>query len=242
MSPARSECAPNDAGFLPIVAAHFFTTRQMTLSESRVGSGLFHRFTPRKSGPDVSIAASTHASTALTGQVRGSSRSCSIRPSTKRARNSLSTVWSKPGSVSSKARAYFQSMWPRTASAAWRSESPSTYCRTETRASRAGEVAGWPWSGNSAELIVVIEGAENLGDAQAEGAFGEGGLGHASGFFRDHEVGIRMERHGASRAEEWSRAGYGSVCSKLSHKCKRGREMEFATSVNSRVTRGHFGS
>ena len=72
MSPARSECAPNDAGFFPIVAAHFFTTRQMTLSESRVGNGLFHRFTPRKSGPDVTCASSIHARTALTGQVRGS--------------------------------------------------------------------------------------------------------------------------------------------------------------------------
>ena len=34
------------------MAAHFFTTRQMTLSESRVGNALFHLFTPRKSGPD----------------------------------------------------------------------------------------------------------------------------------------------------------------------------------------------
>ena len=49
--PGPKRVAPNDAGFFPIVAAHFFTTRQMTLSESRVGNGLFHLFTPRKSGP-----------------------------------------------------------------------------------------------------------------------------------------------------------------------------------------------
>jgi hypothetical protein len=47
-------------------------------------------------------------------------------------------------SVSSRPNAYFQSIRLRTASAAWRSDSPSANCSTDTSASRAGESAGRP--------------------------------------------------------------------------------------------------
>ena len=47
-----------------------------------------------------------------------SSSNRSTFPSTRRERNSLRTVWSKPGSVSDRPKAYFQSIRPRTASAA----------------------------------------------------------------------------------------------------------------------------
>ena len=43
-------------------------------------------------------------------------------------------------------QAYFQSMRPRTASAAWRSDKPSTNWRTEAKANRAGNPqAGRAW-------------------------------------------------------------------------------------------------
>jgi hypothetical protein len=58
--------------------------------------------------------------------------------------------WSKPASVSSRPSAYFQSMRARTASEAWRSESPSVNCSTVARANRPGASAGWPRRGNSA--------------------------------------------------------------------------------------------
>ncbi len=51
-----------------------------------------------------------------------------MRP--RRVRNSLNTVWSKPGSVSAKPSAYFQSIRPRTASAASRSDRSSMNCST----------------------------------------------------------------------------------------------------------------
>src|SRR5262245_20946514 len=58
-------------------------------------------------------------------------------PWTSRVRNSLSTEASNPGSVRSKASAYFQSIRPRTASAACRSDKFSTHWSISTSASRA---------------------------------------------------------------------------------------------------------
>jgi hypothetical protein len=69
-------------------------------------------------------------------------------PATSRVRNSLSTVWVKPGSVNSKLKAYFQSIRLRTASAAWRSDNPSANCMTVVKARRHGDAAGWPRAGN----------------------------------------------------------------------------------------------
>ena len=70
-------------------------------------------------------------------------------PAVSRRRNSLKTEASKPGSVSSKASAYFQSIRPRTASAACRSR-PSANCSTSTSASRAGPFRprhpAWCWA------------------------------------------------------------------------------------------------
>jgi hypothetical protein len=73
-----------------------------------------------------------------------SSTRCSARTATKRVRNSESTVWSKPGSVSSKLRAYFHSSRLRTASAACRSGKPAMNCSTVTCARRPGASAGCP--------------------------------------------------------------------------------------------------
>src|ERR1043165_7478330 len=75
---------------------------------------------------------------------RASSRCSSAAPSISRTRNSERTEKSKPGSVSSSPRAYFQSIRARTASAAWRSESPSVNCITVTSAKRHGLSAGRP--------------------------------------------------------------------------------------------------
>jgi hypothetical protein len=52
------------------------------------------------------------------GSATETPHSCSAWPSTKRVRNSLSTVWSNPGSANSIPSRYFQSILPRTESAA----------------------------------------------------------------------------------------------------------------------------
>src|SRR5258708_16466544 len=65
------------------------------------------------------------------------------------AKLAIRTEASKPGSESSKPRAYFQSIRPRTASAACRSVSPSTYCSTKTMAKRHGAAAGCPREENN---------------------------------------------------------------------------------------------
>jgi len=72
----------------------------------------------------------------------------SISPSNRRARNSHRTEASKPGSVSSKLSIYFQSIRPRTASAACRSESPSANCIKLMSSNRQGASAGCPQFGN----------------------------------------------------------------------------------------------
>jgi hypothetical protein len=56
-------------------------------------------------------------------------------PSARRSRKSASTLWWKPGSSSSMAKAYLKSTRQRTASAACRSDRPSRNCRTQTVAS-----------------------------------------------------------------------------------------------------------
>ena len=56
----------------------------------------------------------------------------------------------KPGSINDKPSAYFQSIRPRTASAACRSDKPSTNCSTVARASRPGASACLPRRGNRA--------------------------------------------------------------------------------------------
>jgi len=56
-------------------------------------------------------------------------------------------LWWKPGSSNSMARAYLKSMRQRTASAACRSDSPSTNCSTQTVANWAGDRPGRPSRG-----------------------------------------------------------------------------------------------
>ena len=72
-----------------------------------------------------------------------SKRNHSALPVIKRVRNADKTEESKPESVNSSARAYFQSIRPRTESAVWASESPSANCTIEMRANCAGAAAGW---------------------------------------------------------------------------------------------------
>ena len=71
-------------------------------------------------------------------------------PGRKRSRNSLSAEKSKPASVRSKPRRYFQSMRARTASAAWRSARFSRNCMMVTSAKRHGGRPGCPTRGKSA--------------------------------------------------------------------------------------------
>ena len=83
---------------------------------------------------------------------RASSRSntFSSNPcSTTRERNSLSTVWSNPGSSRSRPSAYIQSIRVRAASAACRSVRSSAICNTVTNANRPGDHPGRPRSPNA---------------------------------------------------------------------------------------------
>ena len=43
------------------------------------------------------------------------------------------------------------------------------------------------------ELVVAVEGSEFIGDAEAKGAFGEGGMGDALGLFGDRMSGQWVE-------------------------------------------------
>ena len=83
-----------------------------------------------------------HASSSLC------SRRSSAPPMSRRARNSHSTEWSKPGSSSSRLSRYFQSIRARTASAACRSGMFSRNCKMVTNARRHGGRPGWPRLGN----------------------------------------------------------------------------------------------
>ena len=86
----------------------------------------------------------------LAGRQQRLEQQCArLRRRARRARNSQSTEKWKPGSSSSRPSAYFQSIRARTASAAWRSESPSANCMTVTSASRHGLSAGRPRTANS---------------------------------------------------------------------------------------------
>lgn len=64
--------------------------------------------------------------------------------STRRVRNLVSTVWSKPVSVSSAPIAYFQSMARTVIAAACRSVRFSVNCRTVTSDNSAGDIPGAP--------------------------------------------------------------------------------------------------
>jgi len=92
--------------------------------------------------PTMPVAASTSTSRSNTTR----SRPCS----TSRARNLLNTLGSKPGSVSSNPRAYFQSIARATIDPAWRSVRFSTYCNTVTSANAPGDSAGAPRVPNAA--------------------------------------------------------------------------------------------
>ena len=76
------------------------------------------------------------------------SRSRSAQSSwARRSRKSAGTPWWKPGSSSSVASAYVKSIRQRTASAACRSDRPSTNCSTQTVANWAGNRPGRPSRG-----------------------------------------------------------------------------------------------
>ncbi len=74
------------------------------------------------------------------------SSSYSSPASTKRPRNSLNTEASNPASSSLNPNVYFQSIRTRTASAACRSDNPSTNCRMHTIANCHGLIPGCPHS------------------------------------------------------------------------------------------------
>jgi hypothetical protein len=65
-----------------------------------------------------------------------SSSRCSVCPATRRVRNSLGTVWSKPGSMTSRLTVYFPFIRLRMASAAWGCDKPPAHGNTVVKASR----------------------------------------------------------------------------------------------------------
>jgi hypothetical protein len=81
---------------------------------------------------------------------KGSNSRNSAAPVISRVRHSRRTDASHLAAVRSRRRTYFQAMRRRTASAAWRSESPSAHGRSVTSASRQGGSAGCPCVGKSA--------------------------------------------------------------------------------------------
>lgn len=83
----------------------------------------------------------------VAGASARSNRPSAPSPWVRRSRKSASTLWWKPGSSSSMARAYVESMRQRTASAACRSDRSSRNCRTQTVASWVGERSGRPSRG-----------------------------------------------------------------------------------------------
>ena len=127
-----------------------------------------------------------------------SSKACSscvsAPPESLRVRNSESTEKSKPGSVSSRLSTYFQSMRSRTAEASCRSDNPSIYCITVTRARREARF-GWlsaPWKKcckhlllvNAPQFIAHVHGAIPLRvrcSSHASGFFG-----HRGNLLRSH--------------------------------------------------------
>src|SRR5215218_8401973 len=111
----------------------------------------------------------------------------SVWPSaSSRARNSVSTEASKPGSDSSRPSVYFQSSRPRTASAACRSVRPSTNCSTSTSASRAGDHAGRPRAANSSANCSSV----NSGPSASRARIARHPLGNAARATRDVSAGI----------------------------------------------------
>src|SRR3954469_6223810 len=124
-----------------------------------------------------------------------SSRPCSSLPATRRARNSHKTEKSNPGSASSRPSAYFQSIRPRTASAAVAQPLGELQHRDEGQAPRgvrrltAGRVEG-------GEHPVVVDRTQLVAHAHGRTALWERGrrdLGGRGGNRRD--LG-RTQRHG----------------------------------------------
>src|SRR5829696_3812685 len=128
-----------------------------------------------------------------------SSSRCSAPPATRRARNSPSTLKWNPGSVSSRPSAYFQSMRARTASAACRSLRCSRNWNTVTRASQppGGQVGLAPGGVETAEVLVLVEGAELVTQPRDQGAFGECRAGDAHRLSRDLTDRLRAQTHGS---------------------------------------------
>jgi hypothetical protein len=117
----------------------------------------------------------------------------SVWPSaSSRARNSVSTEASKPGSDRSRPSAYFQSSRARTASAACRSVRPSTNCSTSTSASRAGDHAGRPRAANSSANCSSV----NSGPSASRARIARHPLGNAALATRDVSAGISVNPFG----------------------------------------------
>jgi hypothetical protein len=112
------------------------------------------------------------------------SRCVSASPESLRVRNSESSEKSKPGSVSSRLYAYFQSMRSRTAKASCRSDNPSLYCITVTRARREARFGWVPAPRKECDKhLIVINAAQLIAHVHVDMAFRVCCSSHASGFF-----------------------------------------------------------
>src|SRR5512135_3367471 len=125
-------------------------------------------------------------------------------------------------------------MRPRTASAAWRSERPSTYWSTETRASRAGEAAGCPRGGTGRRTGRRGRGVRVHRRYKGRGCPWErrrephaGSLRGSRGPVGDGVTLVVL----AGKDSQVGSPGLFSACPGSSHNYKAGRKMEFATSV-----------
>src|SRR5262249_30988251 len=140
-----------DFGYLVVRFSHSSHTSALRgtiagRSFSMCGAELSPSFCPHHFSNSRAFAEASHFTSFLSRSADNilSNRIRSAPPSSSRVRNSHNTEWSKPGSSSSRHNKYFQSMRPRTASAAPRSDNPSINCKTVTRARRNGGCPGCP--------------------------------------------------------------------------------------------------
>lgn len=150
---------------------------------------------------------------------RVSSSCCSAPPVTRRVRNSLTTDASKPASVNSKPKAYFQSMRPRTAVAACRSDKPLRILQDRHEGQPPGGFSGTPAGGEQGGEGLVGEEHPNLiPHAHIDIPLGKGGACHScrvAGDATKVSGVLRVPGHESSPGLDWGRAGHLSSRSDL---------------------------
>ena len=132
------------------------------------------------------------------GRARARCRRAAPRPRRPPAEclSSLSTEASKPGSVNSRPRRYFQSMRPRTASAARRSERSGAELQQRHEREPPRALGRPPAGGEQAlELLILEDWAERVAQDEAVVPLRKGGAGHGRGRGRHLAAGSWTKRH-----------------------------------------------